>query len=184
MLTSGLQVVGRLDEKMVTETFNKLIDDIWPSKDGVRSKEAIRASELAAIIITPATPLQEVVGALGKAFELFGKSIARFGGSNYTSFNTDGDAPSAFTLTTKHNPDRLVIEWPQSLGGTLLTAIQNAAQKLRDNETDPNFVDYLVFHVGYELLRSGANVDQKDARWLGTSGFRRDTQTVSHYRLM
>jgi hypothetical protein len=164
---------------MVKETFDKLIDDIWPSKDGVRSKEAIRAAELANIIITPAIPLQEVVGALGKAFELFGKSIARFGGSNYSSFNTDGDAPSAFTLTTKHNPDRLVIEWPQSLGGTLLTAISNAAQKLRDNETDPNFVDYLVFHVGYELLRSGASVDQKDARWLGTSGFRRDTQTVS-----
>jgi hypothetical protein len=164
---------------MVNETFNKLIDDIWPTVEGQpRPKEAVRASELASIIITSTTPLGEVVGALQKSFELFGKAIARFGGSNYTSFNTDGDVPSKFSLTTKHNPDRLVIEWPQSLGSTLLDAISHSAQKLRDDETDPNFVDYLVFHIGYELLRSGAKTDQTEARWLGTSGFRRDTQTV------
>jgi hypothetical protein len=29
-------------------------------------------------------------------------------------------------------------------------------------------------------LRSGAKTDQTEARWLGTSGFRRDTQTVSY----
>lgn len=177
-LTSS--AVGRFDEQMVKETFSKLIDDIWPAKDGEpRAKEATRATELADIIVTSTTPLAEVVGALQKAFELFGKAIERFGGSGYTSFNHTDDTPSAFTLTTKHNPDRLVIEWSKSLGETLLTAISNAAQKLRDNETDPNFVDYLVFHIGYELLRSGAKTDQKDARWLGTSGFRRDTQTVS-----
>lgn len=172
--------VGRFDEEMVKDTFGKLIDEIWPTKEGETSpKEAIRARELAAVIVTSTTPLPEVVGALQKSFELFGKAIERFGGSGYSSFNHADDTPSAFTLTTKHNPDRLVIEWSKSLGETLLSAISNAAQKLRDNETDPNFVDYLVFHIGYELLRSGAKPDQKDARWLGTSGFRRDTQTVS-----
>lgn len=165
---------------MVKDTFAKLINDIWPAKEGEpQAKEAIRANELADIIVTSTTPLGEVVGALQKAFELFGKAIERFGGSGYTSFNHNDDTPSQFSLTTKHNPDRLVIEWSKSLGETLLSAISNAAQKLRDNETDPNFVDYLVFHVGYELLRSGAKTEQKDARWLGTSGFRKDTQTVS-----
>ena len=166
-------LVGRFDEQKVRETLEKTIDEIWPD---AKAKEAIRARELAHIIVSPSTPFGEVIGALQKGFELFTKSIDRFGGSTYTAFDPT-DAESAFTLTLKQNPDRIVIDWPGSLGTTLLSAISSRAQVLRDTDTDPSFVDFLIFHVGYELLRSGARIDSRDARWLGTSGFRRDTQT-------
>lgn len=132
---------------------------------------------MAKIIISPETPIGEVVGALQKGFELLCKSIDRLGGASYSSFDSTQNAKSDFNLTVLHHPDRLHIEWSSSLGSTLLSAVSNAAQKLRDTDTDPSFVDYLVFHVAYEALRSGAQLDSSEARWLGTPGFRKDTQT-------
>lgn len=168
--------VGRFDEAHVTDTLEKIIEEIWPTEEGKPiAPEAKRARELANIIVSSSTPVGEVVGALQK--ELLVKAIDRFGGASYSSFDSTSHAKSEFNLAIKHSPDRLVLEWNSSLGETLLTAITNAAQKLRDTESDPSFVDYLVFHVGYELLRSGSKLDTKDARWMGTPGFRKDTQT-------
>ncbi len=119
----------------------------------------------------------EVIGALQKSFELLCKSIDRFGGSSYSSFDSTAHAKSDFSLTIKTSPDRLIVDWDEALGKTLLTAASNVAQKLRDTDSDPSFVDYIVFHISYELLRSGATLDSSDARFLGTPGFRKDTQT-------
>lgn len=58
-----------------------------------------------------------------------------------------------------------------------LSALTKNAETLREADTDPTFVDFVAYHVGYELLRAGAKLDTKDARWLGTPGFRKDTQT-------
>lgn len=70
------------------------------------------------------------------------------------------------------------MEWPSSMGEPdLLAALTKNAETLRETDTDPTFVDFVAYHVGYELLRSGAKLDTKDARWLGTPGFRKDTQT-------
>jgi hypothetical protein len=97
------------------------------------------------------------------------------GGSGFTAVQ---DGPeSVFELTVKNSPHRLIIEWPASMGADLLSALTTNAETLREAERDPNFVDFLVYHIGYELLRAGAKLDTKDARWLGTPGFRRDTQT-------
>ncbi len=163
---------------MVRDTLDKTIEEIWPTlPGGSPAREAVRARDLAHVIVSPETRLNEVIGALQKSFELFTKAIERFGGATYTSFDPNTESKSVFTLTIKHSPDRLVIEWPGNLGETLLSSITTRAQTLRDTDTDPTFVDFLIFHVGYELLRSGAKLDSKDARWLGTSGFRVDTQT-------
>ncbi len=174
----ALSPVGRFDQDTVIKVFDKLIGEIWPSEGGASpTKEATRARELAKIIITAETPIGEVIGALQKAFELLCKAIDRLGGSSYSSFDSTLHAKSDFGLIIRHQPDRLVIEWSATLGATLLSAVSNVAQKLRDTDSDPSFVDYLVFHAAYEMLRSGAHLDSSEARWLGTPGFRKDTQT-------
>ena len=169
-------IVGRFDEQMVMDTLDKTIEETWPTVDGQSPvPEAVRARELAHIIVASSTPLGQVIGALQKGFELFTKAIDRFGGTSYTCFHPNAEEKSVFNLSIKHSPERIVIDWPGSIGETLLAAIASRAQSLRDTDKDPNFVDFLIFHVGYELLRSGAKIE--DARWLGTSGFRIDTQT-------
>ena len=163
-------IVGRFDEQMVMDTLDKTIEETWPTVDGQSPvPEAVRARELAHIIVASSTPLGQVIGALQKGFELFTKAIDRFGGTSYTCFHPNAEEKSVFNLSIKHSPERIVIDWPGSIGETLLAAIASRAQSLRDTDKDPNFVDFLIFHVGYELLRSGAKIDSKDARWLGTS---------------
>ncbi|KAH8918558.1 hypothetical protein BT69DRAFT_1338064 [Atractiella rhizophila] len=176
--TEQLPYFGRFDEEVVNQIFQDLITEIWPAKaDNSVPGEAKLATELAQKIIDPDTPIPEIVGALQKAFELTCRAIDRFGGGQYSSFNNSKDAVSVFSLVVKPDPERLIISWDANLGETLLVAISSVAQKLRDDDNDPSFIDYLVFHVGYELLRSGAKLDTKDARWMGTVGFRTDTQT-------
>lgn len=165
----------RVRLREVGDTIEKIISEIWSAD----AKEAIRARELAAIVIDPKTPVGELVGALQKAFELFLKAIQRMGGASFSSFgeSVHPSQTSPFVMTVQHSPERMVIEWSSSLGQDLLSAVMNRAQHLRDDEVDPSFVDYIVFHIGYEMLKSGARLDSSDARWLGTPGFRKDTQT-------
>jgi hypothetical protein len=170
--------VGRVDEKLVRDALERTIAEIWVNDDPRAAAEGAKARTLADIIVSPSTPLGEVIGALQKGFELCTKTIERFGGSGFTSIQSGGEIKSVFELTVKHRPDRLVIEWPASMGESdFLAALTKNAETLREADTDPTFVDFLAYHVGYELLRAGAKIDSKDARWLGTPGFRQDTQT-------
>lgn len=163
---------------MVATLFKDLIDEIWPAEAGKpRAKEAVRAQELTNQLLNPEASMTDIVGALQKGFELACKAIDRFGGGQYSTFDSSADARSDFTFEIKEAPERLVLHWPSALGQTLLTAISHGAEKLRSEERDPSFVDFLVFHTGYELLRQGSLLDSTDARWLGTVGFRKDTQT-------
>ncbi len=170
-----LTSVGRVDEALVREGLEKTIAEIWSADDPRSAAEAAKARTLADLIVAPTTPLGEVIGALQKAFELCTATIERFGGATFNSIHPD--QRSVFELTVKHRPDRLVIEWPASLGPDFLTALTTNAETLREADTDPCFVDFVAYHIGYELLRAGAKLDTKDARWLGTPGFRKDTQT-------
>ncbi|GMK60055.1 hypothetical protein CspeluHIS016_0902720 [Cutaneotrichosporon spelunceum] len=170
-----LPYFGRVDEALVREGLERTIAEIWPSDNAREMAEADKARTLADIIVSPTTPLGQVIGALQKAFELCTATMERFGGATFNAI--DADQRSVFELTVKHRPDRLVIEWPASLGPDFLAALTANAEALREADKDPCFVDFVAYHIGYELLRGGAKLDTKDARWLGTPGFRKDTQT-------
>jgi hypothetical protein len=161
----------------VREALERTIAEIWDESDPRAGAEGAKARTLADIIVSPNTPLGEVIGGLQKSFELCTKTMERFGGSGFNSIDGTDASRSIFELTIKHRPDRLVIEWPASADADFLSALTSNAEKLREADTDPTFTDFFAYHVGYELLRAGAKLDTKDARWLGTPGFRKDTQT-------
>lgn len=64
------------------------------------------------------------------------------------------------------------------MGATFMKATSAVAQALRNERRDPTFVDFVAFHIGHHLLNMGQNpFDRSESRFLGTVGFRRDTQT-------
>ncbi|KAF8994065.1 hypothetical protein BDQ17DRAFT_1431325 [Cyathus striatus] len=85
---------------------------------------------------------------------------------------------SYFTFRVARHPDRLIINWPTEFGQDFLKATVKVASQLRKEKRDPSFIDFIAFHIGYHLLHTGQNpFDPKEARFLGTVGFRKDTQT-------
>jgi hypothetical protein len=87
-------------------------------------------------------------------------------------------ADPQFTFYLVNHPERLVVSWAEVFGDNFLQAATNIAQALRDDRKDPSFIDFIAFHIGYSLLSQGVNpFNPLDSRFLGTPGFRRDTQT-------
>ncbi|KAI0685647.1 hypothetical protein BC835DRAFT_1421040 [Cytidiella melzeri] len=91
----------------------------------------------------------------------------------------DGPLPlSYFSIVTDPTQDRLSIKWPSRFGDHFLPAISAIIAQLRIEKRNPTFADYVAFHVGYYMLSQGLNpFDPFKACFLGTVGFRRDTQT-------
>jgi hypothetical protein len=83
-----------------------------------------------------------------------------------------------FTFSLVNHPERLVVSWAEVFGDNFLQAATNIVQALRDDRKDPSFIDFIAFHIRYNLLSQGVNpFNPLDSRFLGTPGFRRDTQT-------
>jgi hypothetical protein len=85
---------------------------------------------------------------------------------------------SYFSFAILQKPERLVVHWPTQFSPDFLKASTQIAKALREEKRDPGFVDYVAFHIGYQLLNQGQNpFNPLEARFLGTVGFRQDAQT-------
>ncbi|KAL1925517.1 uncharacterized protein VTP21DRAFT_400 [Calcarisporiella thermophila] len=73
--------------------------------------------------------------------------------------------------------NRVMFSWERPLGENLVDSVSNILQTARDESRQLHPTEYILLHVAYQQLAQGENPKQAHARFLGTSGFRKDTQT-------
>ncbi|KZO98707.1 hypothetical protein CALVIDRAFT_553576 [Calocera viscosa TUFC12733] len=155
-----LPYFGCMPEEEVHNSLFDLIDDAVPSSEETANKIRV----LAEVVISSNSNLAAIINALQKAFRAVSQIMSLSATGGVSSVTRSSYSSKFFNWKMLRDPDCLSISWSESL-------------ELREDEKDPSFVEFIVFHCGYDLLRQGVMLDSSDARWIGTPGFRSYTQT-------
>ncbi|KAL1914511.1 uncharacterized protein VTP21DRAFT_8225 [Calcarisporiella thermophila] len=89
----------------------------------------------------------------------------------------DAREPSLVNFVISEEVNRIIFAWRYPLEGDLLAAVSQMLQIARDESRQLHPVEYIFLHLAYQQLANGELPKDTQTRFLGTSGFRRDTQT-------
>ncbi|KAF8997404.1 hypothetical protein BDQ17DRAFT_857894 [Cyathus striatus] len=177
--TQASGVISRLlSAKTVTTTIAALNEVALLHSSAVEALGGREYTPFSTSSSAPGTPHRGLTGKIDlvEADRLLASELAPM--SIITDSAKKPSPPSHFTYRVARNPERLVISWPTAYGNDFLKATVKVADVLRTERRDPPFADFIAFHIGYHLLHQGQNpFNPLEARFLGTVGFRRDTQT-------